>query len=77
MRDIMDKFKKSNTQKVEILEDEQRHDVKKKKAKSKEQWRENFLNWTNIWLFNLKEKAKYSDLICVCVDGGWRARGGS
>lgn len=44
MRDIMDKFKKSNTQKVEILEDEKRHDVKKKKAKSKEQWRENFLN---------------------------------
>lgn len=33
MRDIMDKFKKSNTQKVEILEDEKRHDVKKKKSK--------------------------------------------
>ena len=46
MRDITDKFKESNTQKVEILEEEKRHDVKKKKkkAKSKEQWRENFLN---------------------------------
>lgn len=34
MRDIMDKFKECNTQKVEILEDEKRHDVKKKqKAK--------------------------------------------
>lgn len=47
MRDIMDKFKECNTQKVEILEDEKRHDVKKK-AKSKGQWRENFLDWTNI-----------------------------
>ena len=35
MRDIMDKFKKSNTQKVEILEDEKRHDVKKKSKKQR------------------------------------------
>ena len=35
MRDIMDTFKESNTQKVEILEDEKRHDVKKKKQKAK------------------------------------------
>ena len=36
MRDITDKFKESNTQKVEILEEEKRHDLKKKK-KSKKQ----------------------------------------
>ena len=36
MRDITDKFKESNTQKVEILEEEKRHDVKKKKKKQKE-----------------------------------------
>ena len=35
MRDITDKFKESNTQKVEILEEEKRHDVKKKKKKQK------------------------------------------
>lgn len=35
MRDIMDKFKESNTQKVEILKDEKRHDVKKKKQTAK------------------------------------------
>lgn len=35
MRDIMDKFKESNTQKAEILEDQKRHNVKKKqKAKN-------------------------------------------
>ena len=31
----MDKFKKSNSQKVEILEDEKRHDVKKKSKKQR------------------------------------------
>lgn len=64
MRDVMDKYKESNEQKTGILEKENRNDVMV--TKTKEQWRENFLSWTNIWLFSLKEMTN-RDIYYACV----------